>query len=182
VALSAKQQSFVEGYLRTWNATQAAIAAGYSEKTAGSQGFDLLKKPEIQAEIKARLEASAMTTDEVLARFAQQVRFDPTPYLLFQEVFDENEDAPVKVLMGIDIDKLQADGLGYLIKTISKTRTGVRIEWHDGQRALELIGKHLGLFKEQIEHSGKIDIAKVGEMGDDELEQLAKRLGISGSG
>lgn len=154
MALSAKQQSFVEEYLRTWNATKAAIAAGYSEKNASAIGSENLRKLEIQSEIKKRLEAKAMTTDEVLSRFAEQARFDPTPYLLFREEVDEYEGTAIKVLMGIDIDKLQADGLGYLIKSISKTRNGLRVEWQDGQKALELIGKHLGLFKERVELSG----------------------------
>lgn len=159
VALSSKQQAFVDEYLRTWNATKAAIAAGYSEKTAGSQGFDLLKKPEIQGAIKERLESKAMAADEVLARFAEQARFDATPYLIFEERYgddEEDEDEPniVKVFVGIDVDKLRADGLGHLLKSISKTRGGLRVEWQDSQKALELIGKHLGLFRERIEHSG----------------------------
>ena len=50
--LTAKQQRFVEAY--TGNATQAAIAAGYSEKTAPFIGAENLKKPKILAEIKSR--------------------------------------------------------------------------------------------------------------------------------
>lgn len=46
--LNERQQRFVLEYLVDLNATKAAIRAGYSERTAGSQGFDLLKKPEIQ--------------------------------------------------------------------------------------------------------------------------------------
>ncbi len=48
MALNDKQRRFVGEYLIDLNATQAAIRAGYSEKTAGQQAFDLLKKPEIQ--------------------------------------------------------------------------------------------------------------------------------------
>lgn len=154
MSLSTKQQAFVEEFIRTGNATRSAVAAEYSEKTAYSQGNRLLKHAEVQAEIGRRFAIKAMGTDEVLGRLAEQARFDPTPYLLFKTEFDEYEDAPVKVLMGIDIDKLQADGLGHLVKSISKTRNGLRIEWQDGQKALELIGKHLGLFRERIEHSG----------------------------
>ena len=49
-----RQQRFIEAYLRTGNATQAAIEAGYSAKTAYSQGHRLLKKAEIVAEIQHR--------------------------------------------------------------------------------------------------------------------------------
>lgn len=52
MALTAKQAAFVQEYLVDFNATQAAIRAGYSEKTAGKIGFENLQKPEIQAAIK----------------------------------------------------------------------------------------------------------------------------------
>ena len=51
--MTPKQEAFVREYLIDLNATQAAIRAGYSERTAGSQSFDLLQKPEIQAAIAA---------------------------------------------------------------------------------------------------------------------------------
>jgi len=50
--LTPKQQRFVEEYLIDLNATQAAIRAGYSEKTAYSVGHENLKKPEIQKAIE----------------------------------------------------------------------------------------------------------------------------------
>ncbi len=56
--LTAKQRRFVEGYLIDLNATQAAIRAGYSEKTAGQVGFENLKKPQIRAEIVGLLRLS----------------------------------------------------------------------------------------------------------------------------
>jgi phage terminase small subunit len=54
MALRAKQELFVQEYLKDLNATQAAIRAGYSEKTAYSIGQENLKKPEIAAEIEKR--------------------------------------------------------------------------------------------------------------------------------
>lgn len=50
--LTDKQIQFCENYVIDWNATQAAIRAGYSEKTAGAMGHENLTKPEIQAHIK----------------------------------------------------------------------------------------------------------------------------------
>ena len=51
MTLTAKQERFVSEYLIDLNATQAAIRAGYSEKTAGQVGFENLKKPEIEKAI-----------------------------------------------------------------------------------------------------------------------------------
>jgi phage terminase small subunit len=60
--LNPKQEAFAREYLVDLNATQAAIRAGYSPKTAGVQGFDLLKKPQIAALVQAgRQEAQEKT-------------------------------------------------------------------------------------------------------------------------
>lgn len=56
MALTKKQKRFCEEYIKTANASASAIAAGYSEKTAGAIGSENLKKPEISAYIKVRLE------------------------------------------------------------------------------------------------------------------------------
>ncbi len=68
--LTPKQQRFVEEYLVDLNATQAAIRAGYSEKTAYRTGADNLKKPQIAEEIdkamKKRGNRTQHTADDVL--------------------------------------------------------------------------------------------------------------------
>lgn len=70
-----KQRRFVEEYLVDLNATQAAIRAGYSRKTAASIGEENLRKPEIQAAIKAamtaRQERTEITQDRVIAELAK---------------------------------------------------------------------------------------------------------------
>ena len=57
--LTPKQARFVAEYLNDLNATQAAIRAGYSKRSACSQAFDLLRKPEIAAAVQARREKLA---------------------------------------------------------------------------------------------------------------------------
>lgn len=75
--LSPKQLRFVEEYLIDLNATQAAIRAGYSAKTAYSQGFDLLRKPEVQQAIdaaqKSRSERTQIDADYVLRTIQETV-------------------------------------------------------------------------------------------------------------
>lgn len=64
--LNQKQRLFVEAYLAEPNATKAAMKAGYSKKTAYSQGHDLLKKPEIRLALEQRVQKAVITADEVL--------------------------------------------------------------------------------------------------------------------
>lgn len=54
--LTIKQQAFADYYIETGNATQSAIRAKYSEKTAGQMGAENLRKPQIQEYIKQRTE------------------------------------------------------------------------------------------------------------------------------
>ena len=70
--LTTKRSIFVEQYLRTSNASEAARQAGY--KHPGSEGHRLLKNAEIQTLIGARVAAVAMGADEVLERLASGIR------------------------------------------------------------------------------------------------------------
>lgn len=72
MALTPKQKKFIDEYLKDLNATQAAIRAGYSEKTAYSIGQENLKKPEIkkfielsQSESSSRSMTTVDTIDEM---------------------------------------------------------------------------------------------------------------------
>ena len=73
-ALTKKRVLFVNEYLQTFNATQAAIAAGYSEKTAYSIGWELLRIPEIIAEIDKHIEAIAVGRNERLTLLSEIAR------------------------------------------------------------------------------------------------------------
>lgn len=74
--LGKKQRLFIENYLVTFNATKAAIAAGYSGKTAYSIGNENLKKPEIKAVIDKRVREIIAQTDDkraYLINFWQEI-------------------------------------------------------------------------------------------------------------
>lgn len=79
LALNPKQRLFVQEYLIDKNATRAAIAAGYSKKTARQMGAENLSKPDIQKAIKSGLAEQAdkadVTADRVIARIAE-IAFD----------------------------------------------------------------------------------------------------------
>lgn len=80
MSLTAKQKRFVEEYLIDLNATQAAIRAGYSKKTAGSIGEENLKKPEIASAIfsaqRSREQRTGITQDWALERLKREAEFE----------------------------------------------------------------------------------------------------------
>jgi phage terminase small subunit len=139
--VNTKQQVFADEYLNDFNATQAAIRAGYAERTAYSQGQRLLKHVEVSEYIQARLSDITMSAEEVLTRLAEQARGEHGRYV--------HEDGYV------EIDKLVKDGKAHLIKAVKPGQYGTVYEFYDAQSALALIGRHHKLFVDRQEITGK---------------------------
>lgn len=126
--LTDKQKRFCEEYMIDLNATQAAIRAGYSERTAYSIGDENLRKPEISKHIQflqsARSERTQIDADWVLARF--------------KEISDRcMQKSPVMIRQGRDIVQ-KIDEEGNHVWEFDST---------GANRATELIGKHIGWFE-----------------------------------
>lgn len=163
--LTPKQQRFVEEYLIDLNATQAAIRAGYSEKTANEQGSRLLANVSISeaiAEAQAkRSERTKIDADYVLQRL---VAIDQMDVL---DIMDDkmqmrplSEWPPVWRQYINNVESVElAEGAVWLKK----------IKWPDKVKNLELLGKHVdvGAFKDKVEHSGTIEIQSVSELMDE---------------
>lgn len=142
--LGAKQRAFVREYVRDWNGTQAAIRAGYSQKSAHAIAWENLRKPEIQEEIERMVAAHTMTAAEALVRLTAQARADLSPYLVEE-----------RGRLAVDVVGMARDGLGHMIRAVYLRETihgqQVRVELHDAQAALKLIGNYHRLFVERAE-------------------------------
>lgn len=146
--LTEKQKRFVEEYMKDLNATQAAIRAGYSKKTAYSIGDENLKKPEVQAALKKaidnRSERTQITQDMVLRELAGIAFANGADYVRV-----ENGSVQVRDTAAL------SDGKRAAIALIREGRDGVEVRTYDKLKALELLGKHLGLFERQADQSGE---------------------------
>ena len=160
--MTPKQQRFVEEYLIDLNATQAAIRAGYSAKTAHAIGDENLRKPEIKSAIvqaqKDRSKRTEITQDRVLQEIAKLAFSRYSNYIRI-----DGDGHPV-----IDLSGCTPDDLDALVETSTETvweKSGedlrpirkVKIKVADKGKYLELLGKHLGIVTEKVEHSGSID-------------------------
>lgn len=131
MALSAKRRAFIEQYLRDFNGTQAAIRAGYSERSARVSACKILARPEVQAEIQRRLAELKMGTDEVLLRLTEQARAEYAEYL--------GDDGTV------DLQRMLDDGKAHLVRGTKWDRRGnLVVEFYDAQAALVQIGRAPG--------------------------------------
>jgi phage terminase small subunit len=157
-ALSAQQQVFVVEYLKDFNATQAAIRAKYSKKTAHSQGPRLLENVEVKKaldEIKAQIAGDGIASVQEIARFFTLVMRGNV-----KDVVSWNQEGLVFTANSEELDK-DTSRLIKKIKVTEKTsqkgdwtECKTEVELHDPVRAGELLGQYHGMFKEKIEHSG----------------------------
>jgi len=171
MALSAKQQAFVEHYLVTWNASEAARRAGYKTKP-NVQGARMLANASISAAVQARLAELKMSADEVLTRLSAQARGSLEDFLRIervlyhprQAVLDPTEDNPKAVrwvedpipverlLVTLDLEQARDRKKLALLKKLKWNQWGEpEIEIYDSQAALALLGRYHGLFVERQE-------------------------------
>jgi phage terminase small subunit len=149
--LTDKQKVFIEKYLECWNASEAARQAGY--KNPQYSGYENLTKPYIQERIQQRLLGFIMDADEAMSRLSEQGRSDMAVFL---DCIGEGGQ--------LDLTKVKKSGKAHLIKSISWTRYGPRLELYDAQRALELVLKVHGRFKETVDHTGAIVVHHTGNV------------------
>lgn len=163
--LTPKQQRFVEEYLIDLNATQAAIRAGYSEKTARDIGCENLAKPNIAKAIEEaqnkRTEQTQIDAAYVLKRLVEIDQMDVLDIMDDQmKIRPVNEWPKVWRQYVVNLENLElSDGEGCFKK----------IKWPDKVKNLELLGRHVsvGAFKDKVEHSGKLEIQSISDLMDE---------------
>lgn len=145
--LNTKQQFFCKEYLIDFNATQAAIRAGYSKKTAGQIGESLLKKVETQryiSELKNKLSNKLeISLEKVVAEYAKIAFTDIRDYYdddsLLKPIKDLSDNAAA-ALAGVEVDQLWGASMDGKIQ-IGETK---KIKRWDKVKALDSLCKVLG--------------------------------------
>lgn len=166
--LTANQKLFCDEYLIDLNATQAAIRSGYSNSYANKKAFLLLEKPHIKAYIaekmKVREKRTEITQDLVLEELRNIALAKPTDFF---EVEDMGQYKRVNIKPTKDIPE---DRIG-AISSIKQGANGIEVKLYDRVRVLELLGRHLGIFKDKVEVSGNINNPYEG-LSTDDLKKL----------
>lgn len=178
--LTAKQKRFCDEYLIDLNATQAAIRAGYSQKTANEQGARLLANVSIQEYLSKRMhereKRTEISQDSVLKELANIAFANGSDFAMVKTkvlrpaILDYDGEVIEKAIVHQVVELQDTEGLPKeklaAISCIRETKFGIAVETCDKVRALELLGKHLGMFKDKLEVSGELVIIK----GDGALE------------
>ena len=143
--MTEKQKRFADEYLKDLNATQAAIRAGYSKKTAYSIGFEILKKPEIKSYIERQLDK---VHEETIADAKEVMGY-------LTSVMRGQSEADVVVVEGT------GDGCSSA-RTVKKPPD--EKEW---LKAAELLGKRYGLFTERMQVEGNTAVTILDDIPSD---------------
>jgi len=165
MSLNTKQRKFVREYLLDLNGTQAAIRAGYSRKTAGIQAHNLLKKPNIKKAIHKGMDAKAKRYEISVQRILEElaivaysdlkhyIDIDPDTGAIRAKGFQDMPEKTSRALKAIKEDRvIKEDADGHKVTVFDK----IRFELHDKLKALELLGKHIGMFRESDTPPGNV--------------------------
>lgn len=147
--LTPKQKRFIDEYLIDLNATQAAIRAGYSPKTAHSIGQENLTKPEIMRELEKamqkRQERTEITQDRVLKEYARIAFLDPRRFFDSDgtpKPIEALDDDTAAALAGLEIRE-EFSGTGAERQLSGYTK---KYKLVNKLGALDSLAKHLGMF------------------------------------
>lgn len=150
-----RRKLFIEALLSNGeNVTQAALAAGFSPKSAASQGSRLLKNVKVQQELDSRrtqvLQKAGLTTERVLQEVARLAYADPRRF--FREdgslkPVHELDDDTAATVASIEVDEIKSDGA-----VVGYTR---KFKQWDKNSALDKAMKHMGLYQKDNAQGGE---------------------------
>ncbi|MEK5165995.1 terminase small subunit [Paenibacillus sp. FSL R5-0527] len=163
--LTPKQRIFVMEYLRDFNATRAAMAAGYSKKTAHTIGWENLRKPEIKAAIQryneAMMDEVGINAQRVLMEYMKIAFSDITDFVEFgqmdEPLFDGDGQPLLDPKTGDQMTYKRSfvafrnndDVDGTIINEVKQGKDGVSVKLYDKMKALDVLTKYIDLLPDK---------------------------------
>ena len=142
--LTPKQERFCHEYVVDLNASAAAIRAGYSARSARSSSDRCMKNAEVQLQIqelqKAQAARTGITADMVLEKLWSIVEFDLRTLVGADGSIGHPTDWP--------------DSAAVAVTGLSESQHGRNVRTESKLKALELVGRHLGMFVDRVNHEG----------------------------
>lgn len=164
--LTPKEKKFVEKYLLHLNASKAAEESGYSKKTCGQIGYQLLQRSSIQRAIQEAMERRAkrteITADKVLKELARIAFSDISDYVTF-------EDGAVIIRDSSELTEDQTRCIAEVSDSTYKDERKRSFKLHDKVKAIDMALRHLGLYLD------KSEVKLQGKLSFDEIIDLAEK-------
>jgi len=173
MALTDKQEMFCQEYLVQLNATKSAIQAGYSEQTAHSIGHENLSKPEIKARIKqlqeSRMEQLKQGHMTILNEIYNNATSNMGDYIDIEEgggviarPLDQLSRAQTAAIRKVKTKRVIRESANGEFTIMDDT---TEYELHSKDKALEMAGKYLKLFADEININAPIPVIIMNEKG-----------------
>jgi phage terminase small subunit len=159
MTLTPKQKLFIREYLKDFNATKAAIRAGYSEDSAPEIGCENLRKPNIKQAIDKYLDDVHLTTQRIALELANIAFSDMADYATVEpggsitlKPFEDMQPGATKVIKKLKEKRRVLSGSKPDEEDNGSTIIDSQIEFelHDKLGALEKAGKYRGMFKDNL--------------------------------
>ena len=159
--LTPKQERFCQEYIIDLNATQAAIRAGYSKKTAQAIATENLSKPLILAKVQ---ELQSKITESLSIKAIDVLK--EVGYIATSNIQDYIEEGNI-VKDLTKVTREQAAAVSSIKTTVTtsgkgegkQTHIATEIKFYDKVKSNELLGKYFKLWIDQVDHSGKVEVA-----------------------
>lgn len=165
-----RHKRLADEYLVDLHETNAAIRAGYTGQHLCVTARRIMRRPDVQEYIKQRMMEreirTEVTQDMVIKELANIAFADPRSVMSW---------GPDGVIL-IDSQAITREQAA-IVSEVAETKDGVRLKTHSKMQALELLGKHMGMFKDRVEVTGK-DGAPLQQvnMSVDEFAKIAKEV------
>jgi phage terminase small subunit len=164
VKLTDKQEKFCVEYLTDLNATQAAVRSGYSPnlESAATEGGRLLGKVEIQerlTQLRAEIIASESVTPQSVIHELKRIGFSD----IRRHVVYSADGVTLRSSEQLSND--DAAAVQMVSQTVTKEGGSISFKLHDKIKALELCGKHLGMFDTNVNLNGRLKMVLEGSDG-----------------
>ena len=145
--LKERKRLFCVEYPKDFNATEAAKRAGYSKKSAYSTGHELLKKPEIQAEISNQIR-------DIIERAKIPLKKQILDFWIIRAFYDVTEIVDLNGNLKLTEEQLREKGLQVCIDGIEKKISAqgdvtIKYKFADKDKAVEMLQKYMGMIKEE---------------------------------
>lgn len=161
--LTPKQMRFVDEWLIDFNGKQAAIRAGYSAKTAEATAARLLRNVKVQAEISRRQKdlqrRTEVTQDRVVKELARIAFADATDYAQVETRTVEKDDGTEVSYQTVTLKNTAelSPEQRAAIAGIKQGANGIEVKLCDKIKALELLGRHIGMFNDKLEVKATVE-------------------------
>lgn len=164
-----RYRAFIQEYVMCWNVQKAAIKAGYEPKSARSTGYAIMNRPEVRAEIDRiiaeREESNKVRRLMIIEQLTKIATSDVKDFMTWNEdgtAFLNPDLVDGEIIAELNVDKstfTSMDG-----ETSEKVKKKLKL--HDKLKALELLGKHVGMWDDKLNINMKAQVTIVDDIGE----------------